>query len=308
MNIIYNPKAPIINEGAVVAFGTFDGLHLGHMALVNKLNEYKNFKRVAFTFSNNPSKIAHNIDVKYIISAEYKQILFKNLELDILVVQDFTKEFMNIEAEDFFYEYIVKILCAKKIIVGYNYVFGKKNKGNINLLSKLCIENNIELNVMPPVKINDIAISSTYIRRLIKNGEIKSANTMLGRPFAIYGQVILGKQLGRVLGFPTANMMVDDGQTLPPDGVYVTSTEINGEVYKSISNLGGKPTIENGYRALETYIIGFDGDLYGENIAVYFHKKIRGIKQFDTIDQLKKQIANDNRIANEYFDNNLFTI
>lgn len=307
MEVIYNPMVPISDGGTAVAFGTFDGLHKGHMGLMNQLLNTRNYKRVVYTFCDNPSKIVHNINIKYIISQEYKEKLIADLGIDFLVVQDFTKDFMNKEAEAFFYDYMIGILKAKVIIVGYNFSFGKNNKGDISLLQRLCSENGVTLFVIPPVKVDDVIVSSTHIRDFIIDGDLAAIKKTLGRPFTVYQKVVKGNQLGRTIGFPTANMLLDDGQALPPDGVYTTSVTIQGKTYAGVSNLGGRPTIEQGYRALETNIMGYDGDLYDKTLAIEFHKKLRDIKRFGSLEELKAQITVDSKKAKEYFENKLFT-
>ena len=193
------------------------------------------------------------------------------LSIDYLVIQDFTKEFMNKEPEEFFYDYVIDILNTKVMIVGYDFVFGFCNKGDISLLKQLCKENKIELIVIPPVKVNDTIVSSTLIRKLILKGELDEVKNMLGRPFSIYSPVVRGKQIGSTIGFPTANMQIDGNQALPPEGVYATTVNIEDKIYLSVSNLG-KTNIRAEDISLETFIIDFKGNLYNKSIIINFHK------------------------------------
>lgn len=290
---VINPK-DTLNTNTSVALGTFDGLHLGHMTIINKLCSEGGFKKCVFTFSNSPAQVVSNNRVKYIMSAKEKEELLEKSGVDYLVNRDFDEEFMSLTAEEFFKKYILEILHAKEIYVGYNYTFGKNKTGNTEVLKSLCSEHSIKLNVIPPVFSGNEPTSSTRIRNEIAMGNLKEATKLLGRPVCVCGVVTEGNRIGRTIGFPTANIPVDTNRALPPDGVYAASTQINGAVYPCIANLGMRPTVsDKGERLFEAHIIEYEADLYGKYMIFEFAEKIRDIKKFDSVNQLKEQLEKD---------------
>lgn len=304
MKTVINPQNAFNIEQSAVALGTFDGLHKGHMALMEELSKSEGCTKAVLTFTDNPLNVSSCKKVKYIVPFACKEKLMSEAGVDIMAALEFDNTVKNTEAESFFDNYLKRILKAKKIIVGYNFSFGKDRKGTTEFLRQKCADEGIELCVIPPVVINGQPVSSTLIRERIKCCDFEAVKEMLGRCFEVSGEVIEGNRIGRTIGFPTANMNIDSGMVMPEDGVFITSVNIGGRDYPSVTNVGGKPTVQEGYNGLETHIIGFDGNLYGKTVTVRFHKRTRGITRFSDLDELKRSISNDRNKAVEYFESN----
>ena len=218
-------------------------------------------------------------------------------------MQQLNDEFKNTSPQEFV-RILTEDLNAKHVIVGFNFRFGKDRCGDASLMEKLCVESGIRCTVAEPVIFENEPISSTRIRKKIKNGNITDANIMLGRSFEIYGKVIHGKQLGRTIDFPTANINAKHIPLLPDAGVYATMVRQNNMVYPAITNIGINPTVDHDDKMkIETNIIGFDGDLYNEEITVAFLKKLRNERIFNNIDELKKQLSQDKEKSIGIFEN-----
>ncbi len=280
------------NNGVFFALGTFDGLHTGHKKVIT-CGDYKD--RKVLMFKEHPQKV--------LTGTAPTRLLTKNEEKRILtswgaepVFLDF-KEISNLSPEDFFYKIILGQFKAKVISVGFNYRFGKNASGDAELLKKLCRENGVKLIVSEPVMYENEPVSSTRIRSLIKTGDMEKANIMLGREFSYDFKVFHGDERGRTMDSPTINQYFEDGFTVPGYGVYVALTEVDGKVYPSVANIGIRPTIGNSRERSETHILGFSGDLYGQNITVKLLKKIRDEKKFSDLKALKKQIDEDKNIT-----------
>lgn len=283
-----------------VALGSFDGLHYGHLSLVRKTVELareKNGKSMVFTYKNHPKTIIKPDSVpKIIMDLDTKLEYLEEENVDIVILRSFTKEFMSMEAEDF-----IKLLCedynVKGIVVGFNFRFGHKNLGDINLLKNLQNKYGYELFIMEPYTYKGNAISSTRIRECILEGEVKEATNMLSKPYLIKGKVVHGKHLGRTIGVPTANLEFNDKMVIPGKGVYYTNVKYNGKVFKGITSVGNNPTVNGKELTIETFILDFDEMIYGEELKVYFIEKIRGEIKFDSLDELVAQIKIDEDFA-----------
>ncbi len=284
-------------EGAnYVALGSFDGLHYGHLSLVRKTVEIakeNNGKSMVFTYKNHPKTIVKPDCVpKLIMDLDTKLEYLKEENVDIVVLRTFTKEFMGIEAEDF-----IKLLCegynVKGIVVGFNFRFGHKNLGDITLLKKLKQKYGYELYIIDPYTYENKAISSTRIRECILEGNVIEATKMLSKPYLIKGKVIHGKQLGRTIGFPTANLDFNEKMIIPSKGVYYTNVEYKNNKYKGLTSVGNNPTVNGQELTIETYILNFNEMIYDEEIKVYFIEKIREEIKFDTLEELVNQIKKD---------------
>lgn len=279
-----------------VALGSFDGLHYGHLSLVRKTVEIakeNNGKSMVFTYKNHPKTIVKPDCVpKLIMDLDTKLKYLEEENVDIVVLRTFTKEFMGIEAEDF-----IKLLCegynVKGIVVGFNFRFGHKNLGDINLLKKLKEKYGYKLYIIEPYTYEDKAISSTRIRNLILEGNVTEATKMLSKPYLIKGKVIHGKKLGRTIGVPTANLEVNEKMIIPSKGVYYTNIEYKNNKYKGLTSVGNNPTVNGQELTIETYILNFDEMIYGEEIKVYFIERIREEIKFDTLEELVIQINKD---------------
>lgn len=299
--IIYEDKFKIrLNEKTYVALGSFDGLHMGHMSLIKRtidLAKSNNAKSMVFTFKNHPLTVINaEVAPKLIMNNSTKSSILEKIGIDIVNYAIFDEDFMKITPENFITN-MVKAYNVKGIIVGFNYRFGYKNLGDIELLKDLSEELNFQLEVIPPVKINDEIISSSRIRQLISEGDIEKANYFLTRPFMLEGTVIHGNQLGRVINFPTINLDYDKKFLLPRGGVYYTAVEYCGAKYKGITNIGYNPTVKNKKLSIETHILNFNKNIYDEHVKVYFLKRIRDERKFKSLEDLSKQLEKDKRFA-----------
>ena len=231
-----------------IALGSFDGLHLGHLSLIEKvkgLAKENNGKAIVFTFKNHPRIFLNpNCHIQLIMSNDEKIKVLEEKGIDILAFKDFDDEIMKMMPEEF-----VKWLCdyykVKGIVVGFNFKFGYKNLGNVELLEKLQEKYNYKLYVMEPCMINDEVISSTLIRNELLQGNVNKVFNMLSRPFMLCGKVVDGKKLGRTIGFPTANLEVKGKKLIPKKGVYYTNVEVNGKIFKGITSIGNNPTVKD---------------------------------------------------------------
>ena len=289
----------VIPDGVAVALGTFDGIHIGHKKLVeNVVNYAKNngCKSCVYTFDMIPSGAMR------IVNNSCRNEILEKIGVDYLYVQHFDPKFKNMTAEDFMSRFL---LNAKYISVGFNFRFGSGRQGDTEMLREFCKNNHIEIDVVEPVMYDGDTVSSTRIRKCIELADFDSAQKMLGRYFSVEGVVQHGNEIGRTIGFPTANINVEKEMVMPPEGVYVTVTDIDGCAYKSFTNYGGKPTFFNECNVLlETNVFDFEGDLYGKSIKVYFLDKIRDIEKFVSADVLKEQLLADKNKSLDFFSKN----
>lgn len=279
-----------------VALGSFDGLHYGHLSLVRKTVEIakeNNGKSMVFTYKNHPKTIVKPDCVpKLIMDLDTKLEYLEDENVDIVILRTFTKEFMGIEAEDF-----IKLLCegynVKGIVVGFNFRFGHKNLGDVDLLKKLKEKYGYELYIIEQYTYEDNAISSTRIRECILEGNVAEATRMLSKPYLIKGKVIHGKKLGRTIGVPTANLEIDEKMIIPSKGVYYTNVEYDNKKFKGLTSVGNNPTVNGQELTIETYILDFGEIIYDEEIKVYFIERIREEIKFNSLDELVTQIKKD---------------
>ena len=291
----------ILENNTYIALGSFDGLHLGHMSLINKAidlaKKNSGCKSMVYTFKNHPLTIINEDMVpKLLCSNKYKIELLEKSELDILNLVTFNVEYMKITPEKFI-ENLLKFYAVKGLIVGFNYRFGYKNLGDIDLLKKLSVKLGFELYIMDAVKLFGETISSSKIRHFISEGEVHEANKLLGRSYMLEGKVIKGKQLGRTIGFPTINLDYDKSFLLPSGGVYYTIVEYENSLFKGITNVGYNPTVDGKKLSIETYILEFDKSIYGENVRIFFKNKFRDEKKFDSLDELIAELKKDKLYA-----------
>ncbi len=285
----------------VITIGTFDGVHLGHQKILyhlQKIKQQKKLQSIVFTFYPHPRKIvsssSHSNAIKTLSTKEEKITLLQPYDIDYLIFCPFTQEFANIEPYEFV-KYIAVHLNAKHIIIGYDHKFGKNRKGNINTFLELKNTYQYEVEQIPPETINEININSTKIRNYLLDGNIETANQLLGYNYFITGKVIEGKKLGSTIGIPTANILVDDPDKLiPANGVYCTTAIVQEKTYKAALNIGTNPTTDNDHkRKIEAHLINFHENIYHQNIHIALIKKIRDEKKFNSIEQMKTQILKD---------------
>lgn len=284
---------------SVVTIGNFDGLHFGHREIISKVLEKANAEdaqSVVFTFHPHPRKILKP-DSNHVQLFDYQdqEKELSKLRVNLMVIEPFSRDLSQLTPEQFFTDYIIKPLSPVGLVVGYDFAFGANRQGTLSVLEKLCETHGVSLDVVHPVKMDGIVISSSAIRKSIKEGHVHVARSMLGRSFYLKGLVEKGDQRGRLLGFPTANLSTS-AEVFPKVGVYASYTKVRSEAYKSVTNVGFNPTfVDNGEPALkvETHIFNFDKDIYGEEIEIQFEHYIREEKKFESLENLKAQIQND---------------
>lgn len=281
-----------------VGLGSFDGLHRGHMALINTLLSechIHDLHSVIYTFKKHPKHILRKkLFTPLLMTTEHKAKVLEKTGIDALFFQEFDEEFSRMTPESFIENILCKKLRAKLVVVGFNYRFGYMGKGDTLLLKKMGKKYGFEVIVIPPVQIRGEVVSSTSIRQCIMKGQMEKAFELLGKHFSIPGKVIHGRKQGRTMGFPTANMLPEDYLVMPACGVYITRTLYQDHWYSSVTNIGKCPTVTDIDKiTLETHMIGFTDELYGENIEVFFLKKLRNERKFETREDLIKQIKRD---------------
>ncbi len=284
----------------IVTIGTFDGVHLGHQKIIKRLVELKNKQGgeiVVFTFDPHPRKVLfpEQKDLKLITLTEEKCEVLKHFGVDHVLVFPFTKEFSQMQANDYVVDVIVKGLKTKTLVIGYDHRFGSNREGSIETLKQFATTHQFNVEEIPAQEINQLNVSSTRIRRAIEEGDILVANDFLGYSFFITGKVVKGKQLGRTIGYPTANISIgNEDKLIPKIGVYAVNVLIGKQSYKGMLNIGTNPTtdLDNSIK-IEVNIFDFDQDIYGERIKVEFVKRIRNEEKFANLDELKQALAND---------------
>lgn len=290
-----------LKKGTFIALGSFDGIHLGHLKLIEKVVELAkcgNLESMIFTFKNHPlSVINKDVAPKLLMTNEKKKEIFKKSGIDIVNFATFDDDFMKICPEDFIKK-MVEYYGARGFVVGFNYRFGYKNLGDIDLLMKLSTILNFKVCVVKPVKYNKEIVSSSRIRNIIsEDGDIQKAIKMMTRPYILKGKVIKGKQIGTQIGFPTVNLDYDKSFVLPRGGVYYTAVRYNNKIYKGITNVGYNPTVENDKLSIETHILNFSSDIYFQDIELEFINRIRDEKKFSSISELTQQLRKDKLYA-----------
>lgn len=303
--IIFNSIEEIKNiENTVVALGNFDGVHKGHQQIIArtvKSAEAAGLKSAVFTFSNHTSTLLENVPyVKNILYAEEKAAIIESMGVDYLFNIPFTYEILRMSPEAFIEEILVNKFKIKEAYCGFNFTFGYKASGTPEILIHEGLKHGFGIHVQEPYIIDDVIVSSTYIRQLIEDGEMEKCTKFMGRMYAIGGEVVVGNKLGRTIGFPTSNIMIDEGMATPPNGVYITYCIYNGIKYPSVTNVGVKPTIGKYKKNVETHIFNFDKELYGKNIKVEFVKRTRKERKFESVEALSNQIKSDCIMAKAY--------
>ncbi len=301
---VYETIQPL-SEDTAITLGTFDGLHIGHVKIIKQLvkdAKERNLKSVVYTFKNHPLSLNDSIETpSTIFKLDYKKRILEKLGVDILIFLSFDEEQKNIEPDYFIEEILVKKLKMKHLVVGYDYHFGKKAKGNTELLIKSSRKYHYSYDIVDPIKKDYVRVSSTLIRKLLANGKIKDANYYLGRPYSLEGKVIDGEKIGRQIGYPTANLELDNNFAILRPGVYITKTLVDGESYYSVTNVGFNPTLKQSDFSVETYILDFDQMIYGKHIRVDFYKKIRDELKFKDVEELKEYIRWDVYNTKQFF-------
>lgn len=300
----FNVKNPTLT------IGSFDGVHLGHVKIIDRLRELareRNGESVIFTFYPHPRQILspQEDNLRLLTTLSEKGRLFAKSGIDHLIIYPFTKDFAELSYTDFVHEILVKKLHIKTLVVGYDHKFGKNREGSFSMLQNLSLAFNFELEKLDVLLVDDINVSSTKIRNALEEGNVSLANTYLGYPYTLHGKVVEGKQLGRKIQFPTANVAASDPHKLIPGfGVYAVYVNIEGARYKGMLNIGVRPTVDRNadHRSIEVHILGFSGNLYHHEIELEFIEKIREEKKFASIDDLRLQLETDKQTVDQLLD------
>lgn len=306
MKILDSYKAYNDTKPAVITMGAFDGVHAGHRKVLAQLKDIakqNDSRSVVLTFVPHPRIYFNpNTDLRLLNTLDEKIALLKEQDIDYLILQPFDAEFAGKSPEIFINE-LVSETKMKHLLMGYDHSFGKNGAGNFDLVKKLSIKNDFEVHQIEELK-NDVGkISSTAVRKALLAGKVEEANQILGYPYMLMGKVVKGNQLGRTIGFPTANIQVEDKYKLfPKKGVYVVSVQIDNATVFGMMNLGLRPTVDGKKMVIEVYLFDFDQDIYGQSIRVSFLKRLRDEQKFSSVDALKKQLELDEITSRKYIE------
>ncbi len=283
-------------ENLAIALGFFDGIHLGHKAVIMSAVDYakkNNIKSAVVTFRQSPYVALNNVKPNYIMTLEEKIKAIKNLGVDYLYLSDFTEDLAKQTASDYLKK-LIDNLHPKMIVTGFNHYFGYNKSGGVDYLRLMQNEYGYEFKEIAPIRLQNYIISSSEIRKALSNGDIPRANSMLGYRFYVKNEVIKGRQIGRTIGFKTANLKMPEKMLNLPDGVYAVEIEVLGKKRMGIANYGSNPTVtDDVQKTLEVHIIDFNEDIYGQIVKVNFLVKIRDEKKFQSLTELKTQIKKD---------------
>lgn len=302
MKIIKSPKGDTLHN-AVVTIGTFDGVHVGHQKIIKRLIETAkkdHLLSVVLTFFPHPRMVLQNdADIKLINTITERQDILDNLGLDCLFIKTFTKDFSRWSAEDFVQKLLVNQLHAKKVIIGYDHHFGRNRSANIDDLKTYGEQYHFEVEEISAQEIDDVSVSSTKIRNALLEGDIATANSYLGYYFMLNGKVVKGKGIGKNIGYPTANLSIEEAYKLiPKQGVYIVQSTINGNRVFGMMNIGQNPTInEDQNQTIEIHFFNFKSSIYDLELKIEILHRIRDEKKFDSIDALREQLNNDKDTA-----------
>lgn len=286
-------------RNAVVTVGAFDGLHLGHQSIITKMRKIADEidgTTVVISFDPHPRLVVNpdNKEIRFLSSLHEKINLLDSFGIDQLVLLNFTKEFAATSSDDFIRNLIIPKINPSYFIIGHDHHFGKNREGNIDLLERLSGEYGFMVEQLDEFKVGSELVNSTLIRKYLLVGDVKHASTLLGYPFTIEGKVIHGNNIGHKLGYPTANIKPDDPfKLIPAYGVYAVLAEVDGSVFKGMSNIGIRPTLSDHHLNIEVHIFDFDKDIYEQQIKISFIDRIREERKFNNLVELEKHLAID---------------
>lgn len=292
------------NTPKVLSLGMFDGVHFGHISIINLLKsvaQENNLETAILTFWPHPRKVFNpNDEIKLLNTLNEKLNLLENANLDVVFLKSFDENFRNLTGEEFIRQILVQKLNVKHIIIGHDHVFGKNKSGNFELLQKLSKELDFVVQQLDAVKEGEFNISSTKIRNCLANGNIIGANKMLGYHYSVSGKVIDGKKLGRTIGYPTANIEVDELKLLPKKGAYIVEVYVKNKFYKGMLSIGTNPTVNGDKLTVEVYILDFNKDIYDEEITVKFRDFLHEEIKFESLEKLIERLDEDKRLTKEF--------
>ena len=287
-------------KNAVLTIGTYDGVHFGHQQIIKRLNDIAqeiDGESILLTFDPHPRLVLHPNDdkLKLISTIDEKEELLETFGLNHLVIAEFSKDFASMEASEYVDKILIHNFHPTKIVIGYDHHFGKDRKGNIDLLRQLSTKYNYEVEEISAQTLDEIKVSSTKVRNFLLEGNIKEANKLLAHPFLIKGKVVHGDKIGRVLGFPTANIEISNPHKLiPASGVYAVKIKIQHQFYKGALSIGYRETVfDNSKLTIEVFVLDFDSDLYNQSLDIVFVDYLRPQIKYENWDLLKVQIEKD---------------
>lgn len=293
-------------QQAVVTIGTFDGVHLGHQQIIRQVLEQTQRcggESVLITFNPHPRKVVNPaLNLMELTTLEERIILLRQYGVHNLVVVPFTQAFSELSAEQYIRDFLVARFRPCTIIIGYDHKFGNKREGNFRLLEQMAPQFGYQVQEIDEQLINDSIVSSTKIREALQQGQAERARAYLGHPYSFKGNIIMGNQLGRTIGYPTANLQINEpGKLIPANGVYAVTAQLEGatQVLKGMMNIGTRPTVDGTHRSIEVHLFDFDADIYGRHLTVWLWNFIRNEQKFSGIDALKIQLQHDQVAAQE---------
>ena len=295
------------NEERVIALGFFDGVHLGHGALLKRTVEEarrRGVKASVFTFDRPPKEVVTGIPCPLINSAEDRISLARRLYgIDEVIVAQFDRTMMSTPWDAFVTDLLADRFHAVHLVAGHDHRFGHKNQGTPALLAEKCRELGLDCDIIPKVELDGVTVSSTHIRGLLEAGDMETAARFLGHPHVLTREVRHGRRIGRTIGIPTINLTLPEGVLSPAHGVYVTRAVLrDGRSFAAVTNVGTRPTVHNGTDVtVESFLLDFDGDLYGQQVRLEFQRRLRGEIPFPSLDDLRNQIARDAEAARKWF-------
>lgn len=293
----------------VVTIGTFDGVHVGHQKILERLvNTAKagNLESAILTFFPHPRMVLQkDAEIKLINTIEERKDILAKSGVDHLIIHPFTKQFSRLTAREFVRDILVHKLRAKKVIIGYDHRFGRNRTADLDVLREFGREYGFEVEEISKQDIEDVAVSSTKIRKALQEGEVEKANRYLSYPFSLSGTVVKGKGLGREFEFPTANLEIkEDYKLIPKMGVYVVRSEIDNKEFFGMMNIGLNPTVGGTEKTIETHFFDLDHDLYGKHITIELLTRIRNEAKFDSIESLKRAMKQDEAFSRQFIKDN----
>ena len=300
------------NAPTVLTIGTFDGVHIGHTKIIQRLvadAHSKGYQSCLLTFFPHPRAVLQrDLSIKLLTTMDEKAKRLESLGLDALVVHPFSREFSRLTAREYVEQILVEKLHVKKIVVGYDHRFGRNREADINELRYFSQLFDFEVEEIGPQDIDDVAVSSTKIRTALAEGAVDKANQYLGYTYGVEGIVKKGKGIGREIGFPTANLHeIHPTKLIPAEGAYIVSSLYRGTLLKGIMNIGKNPTVGGKGLHLEVHFLDFNSELYNEHLTICFHKRIRSEQKFDNLEALKNQLEIDKSSAISFFKEAMLT-
>jgi riboflavin kinase/FMN adenylyltransferase len=292
----------------IVTLGTFDGVHIGHNAILDKIckvAKHENLESVILTFFPHPRKIvSNNYDIKLLNTIEEKAILLEKKGIQNFIVHPFDKTFSELSPREFVTQVLVDKLNIQKIIIGHDHKFGKDRAADFNDLINFGKEFGFEVEEISAQQINEVSVSSTRIRNALLEGNVSLAKDYLGYPYVLTGNVVKGNQLGRTIGFPTANIEIpEEYKLIPKNGVYIVTVNVSNQTVFGMMNIGVKPTLGENKLSIEVHLLDFDKDIYNQKIQVHILERLRDEQKFESFEALKLQLEVDKQNTIHYFEN-----